>query len=59
VLGVLRQTGADPQKLKLELTGSMLVDNVEDTVEKMNALKDNGVGFSLDEAEWRSRRRYA
>jgi diguanylate cyclase (GGDEF)-like protein/PAS domain S-box-containing protein len=49
VLDVLQQTGADPQKLKLELTESLLLDNVEDTIAKMSALKAQGVGFSLDD----------
>jgi EAL domain-containing protein (putative c-di-GMP-specific phosphodiesterase class I) len=35
--------------LKLELTESLLVANVEDVIAKMNALKDVGVGFSLDD----------
>jgi diguanylate cyclase (GGDEF)-like protein/PAS domain S-box-containing protein len=49
VLAVLRQTGANPQRLKLELTESLLVSNVEDIVGKMHALKAKGVGFSLDD----------
>ncbi|CAG4883239.1 Signal transduction protein [Georgfuchsia toluolica] len=49
VLAVLNQTGADPHKLKLELTESMLMDNVEDLIVKMTALKAEGVGFALDD----------
>jgi diguanylate cyclase (GGDEF)-like protein/PAS domain S-box-containing protein len=49
VLNVLDQTGANPYKLKLELTESVLVENVEDAIEKMTALKARGVGFSLDD----------
>jgi diguanylate cyclase (GGDEF)-like protein/PAS domain S-box-containing protein len=49
VLAVLDRTGANPQQLKLELTESLLVDNVEDTIAKMTALKAKGVGFSLDD----------
>ncbi|PKU22524.1 EAL domain-containing protein [Telmatospirillum siberiense] len=49
VQGVLKRTGANPQRLKLELTESMLVDNVEDIIEKMSALKRAGVSFSLDD----------
>ena len=49
VLSALEQTGAAPYLLKLELTESMLVDNVEDIVVKMNAIKSLGVGFSLDD----------
>ena len=49
VLAVLRETGANPHRLKLELTESVLVSNVEETIEKMFALKAKGVGFSLDD----------
>jgi diguanylate cyclase (GGDEF)-like protein/PAS domain S-box-containing protein len=46
---VLAHTGANPQRLKLELTESLLVSNVEDVIEKMNVLQEQGVGFSLDD----------
>ena len=49
VLAVLKNTGANPQRLKLELTESLLVSNVEDIIVKMSALKAQGVGFSLDD----------
>jgi diguanylate cyclase (GGDEF)-like protein/PAS domain S-box-containing protein len=49
VLAVLKDTGANPQRLKLELTESLLVSDVEEVIEKMVALKDAGVGFSLDD----------
>lgn len=46
---ILDQTGANPYQLKLELTESLLIENIEDTVGKMSALKARGVGFSLDD----------
>ncbi len=49
VLAVLDRTGADPGKLKMELTESLLVSNVDDIISKMTALKSKGVGFSLDD----------
>jgi diguanylate cyclase (GGDEF)-like protein/PAS domain S-box-containing protein len=49
VLAVLDRTGANPKRLKLELTESVLVSNVETTIAKMAALKAKGVGFSLDD----------
>lgn len=49
VLTVIKDTGANPRRLKLELTESLLVSNVEDLIEKMYALKAKGVGFSLDD----------
>lgn len=49
VLDALKATGANPQRLKLELTESVLVDNIDVTIQKMYALKAIGVGFSLDD----------
>lgn len=49
VLAVLARTGANPSRLKLELTEGLLVANVEDIIAKMTALKAVGVGFSLDD----------
>src|SRR5450830_754108 len=37
------------KKLKLELTESMLLDNIDGTVATMNALKEIGIRFSLDD----------
>ncbi|PKU22484.1 EAL domain-containing protein [Telmatospirillum siberiense] len=48
-LSTLEKTGANPQKLKLELTESLLVDNIEDVIAKMTALRSRGVRFSLDD----------
>ncbi|MDB5771186.1 MAG: hypothetical protein JWM42_1560 [Burkholderia sp.] len=49
VMATLERTGADPAMLKLELTESVLVNNVDDTIDKMTRLKAVGVGFSLDD----------
>jgi predicted signal transduction protein with EAL and GGDEF domain len=49
VLAVLASTGAPPTQLKLELTESLLLENKEDTILKMSALKASGVRFSLDD----------
>lgn len=49
VLTVLEQTGAKADRLKLELTETMLVANVEEVIAKMLLLKAKGVGFSLDD----------
>lgn len=39
----------DPSLLKLELTESTVLENVTDTIAKMNALKMKGLRFSLDD----------
>ncbi|WP_237153949.1 putative bifunctional diguanylate cyclase/phosphodiesterase [Oryzibacter oryziterrae] len=46
---IVRLSGVTPSKLKLELTESMFVDNVDATVAKMNALKAIGIVWSLDD----------
>jgi diguanylate cyclase (GGDEF)-like protein/PAS domain S-box-containing protein len=49
VVAVLASTGARPQRLKLELTESLLAANLHQIVEKMRALKELGINFSLDD----------
>jgi EAL domain-containing protein (putative c-di-GMP-specific phosphodiesterase class I) len=48
-MSALDRTGANPQRLKLELTETVLVHNMDDTIAKMLALKAKGVGFALDD----------
>ena len=38
VLSALEKTGADPRRLKLELTESLLINNLEDVIGKMQTL---------------------
>ncbi len=45
----LAETGADPQRLELELTESHLVEDVEGATAKMRSLKARGVRLSLDD----------
>jgi EAL domain-containing protein (putative c-di-GMP-specific phosphodiesterase class I) len=46
---ILKQTGAPAHKLKLELTESSLVRDMEDVIIKMHSIKALGIGFSLDD----------
>jgi diguanylate cyclase (GGDEF)-like protein/PAS domain S-box-containing protein len=39
----------NPMSLKLELTESLVLDNIDDTITKMRALKDVGVSFAMDD----------
>ena len=48
VAAVLRKCDADPSRLKLELTESVVLNDVTDVVAKMHALKALGVRLSLD-----------
>jgi diguanylate cyclase (GGDEF)-like protein/PAS domain S-box-containing protein len=45
----VRHHGINPNLLKLELTESLLVENVEGTIEIMGTLKNFGIKFSLDD----------
>ncbi|HYF60922.1 MAG TPA: EAL domain-containing protein [Burkholderiaceae bacterium] len=45
----LADSGALPSRLRLELTESLLLDNVSDCIAKMQSLKSMGVGFALDD----------
>lgn len=49
VQSILRASGAPANRLKLELTESLLLDSVEETIVKMQVLRDIGVSFSLDD----------
>jgi diguanylate cyclase (GGDEF)-like protein/PAS domain S-box-containing protein len=49
VMTAIKHAGIPPQKLKLELTESLLADGIEVTVAKMGSLKDMGVTLSLDD----------
>lgn len=49
VLAVIERTGAPASRLKLELTESLLIKDMEGIITKMLTLKARGVGFSLDD----------
>lgn len=49
VQATVARTGANPAKLKLELTESLLVNNVQEIIGKMLALREMGIGFALDD----------
>jgi len=41
--------GVNPDLLELELTESLVLENINDTISKMHALREMGVRFSLDD----------
>lgn len=49
VMAILAETDVDASRLELELTEGTLVEDIEDTVEKMEALQALGVRFSIDD----------
>ncbi len=46
---IVEGSGIDPSRLKLELTESVVINNVADTIEKMHQLKSLGLTFSMDD----------
>jgi len=49
ILSLLRLSGANPYRLKLELTESLLLSDFDEVIVKMSELRSIGVGFSLDD----------
>lgn len=49
VLALVAVPGIDARRLKLELTETSLLENVDETIAKMHALKMHGVSFALDD----------
>ena len=49
VLAAITETGADPTRLKLELTESLLAEDIDEIIAKMTVLKAHGIRFSLDD----------
>jgi diguanylate cyclase (GGDEF)-like protein/PAS domain S-box-containing protein len=49
VMDALQRSGADPRRLKLELTESIVLHDVEEVISKMSLLKAQGICFALDD----------
>ena len=49
IMMAVQQNAINPARLKLELTESLLLDDVENTITKMNTLAKMGIQFSLDD----------
>jgi diguanylate cyclase (GGDEF)-like protein/PAS domain S-box-containing protein len=45
----VKGTGVDPSRIKLELTESLMLDDILDVTAKMQSLREMGLGFSLDD----------
>ena len=46
---IIANTGVNPDLLKLELTETAVIDNIDDVINKFKALKDIGVRIALDD----------
>ncbi|MEB0134757.1 EAL domain-containing protein [Actimicrobium sp. CCC2.4] len=49
VVAAIAQSGVDPCHLKLEMTESVLFDDIEESSARMTELRKLGIGFSLDD----------
>ena len=49
VLTLVDHFGVNPAKLKLEITESLMVENVDEIIIKMASLKARGISFSIDD----------
>ena len=46
---IIQRTGINPNLLKLELTESLVLTDIDETIHKMNQLRESGIRFSLDD----------
>lgn len=49
ILHCIRQASILPEKLELEVTESMLIDDMAGTISRMNQLRERGIRFALDD----------
>jgi diguanylate cyclase (GGDEF)-like protein len=49
VSDIITSSGAEADKLMIEITEGVVIDDIEDTIRKMNILKDMGIRFSMDD----------
>ena len=49
VIDTIRRYDIDPSSIALELTESIIVDEADTTIEKMQRLRDYGVGIAMDD----------
>lgn len=53
VLSTVERYAINPALLKLELTESLLFENIDENIESIKALKAVGIRFSLDDFRYR------
>jgi|WetSurSiteA1Bulk_404760.scaffolds.fasta_scaffold04420_1 diguanylate cyclase (GGDEF)-like protein/PAS domain S-box-containing protein len=49
IKGIINKNCINPQRLKLEITESIIMEDVEQTIKIMNALRELGISFSMDD----------
>ncbi|OBS08478.1 putative bifunctional diguanylate cyclase/phosphodiesterase [Acidihalobacter prosperus] len=46
---IIKRTGIDPRRLGMEITESVIMENLDSSIRMLQSLKDMGVEFSLDD----------
>lgn len=49
VSGILKETGHDPNRLDLEVTESVIMGDLEETIRALNRLRNMGIGLVIDD----------
>ena len=49
VKNIINESGANPKMLKIELTESTILENIDDAAHKMKVLKNFGISFAMDD----------
>ncbi|HMB72913.1 MAG TPA: bifunctional diguanylate cyclase/phosphodiesterase, partial [Gammaproteobacteria bacterium] len=49
LMQILEETGAEPQRLKFEITESLAMVNIQQTIDTMDRLRELGIIFSVDD----------
>jgi EAL domain-containing protein (putative c-di-GMP-specific phosphodiesterase class I) len=49
ILKIIEETGANPTRLKLEITESVMASEITSVVTKLSLLRDKGIAISLDD----------
>ncbi len=49
LLGIVRETGADPKRVELEITETMIMRNVEQSIETLTQLRAAGMQVAVDD----------
>jgi len=46
---MLEESGLDPQHLELEVTEGLLLNNIEEAIDRLQELKDKGIKIAIDD----------
>ncbi len=49
IMGILKETGLPPERLSLEITEGVLMENTENAIPLLNRLRDENIGLRIDD----------